>query len=164
MDSTLAGLIRLRQFPTGRRLFVFYRVLEVANTLNAISIANLAQTAIASDVVTIKLEQRWTQKRRAGKTSAKQIKAQKALQLLDIRVDRAITGLRDGAEAIIRGAGRTCGQLQVQQAGNQQRDERQQQVGEVFSGPDPGRQLGDENGEEQGARRGDQQASHVGIR
>lgn len=105
MDATLAGLIRLKQFPTGRRLFAFYRVLELANKLNATVIANLAKTAIAADEETAKIEQRWAQKRRSGKTSAKQVKAQKALQLLDIRVDRALSGIRDGAEAVIRGAG-----------------------------------------------------------
>jgi len=105
MDSTLAGLLRLRQFPTGRRLFAFYRVLELANKVNAPPIVSLAQNAITKDEETVKIELRWAQKRRTGKTSAKQVKAQKALQLLDIRVDRALTGLRDGAEALIHGAG-----------------------------------------------------------
>jgi hypothetical protein len=104
MDTSLAGLIRLKIFPTGRRLFAYYRVLEGATKLNAAVIAELAQKAIAADEATAKVEQRWAQKRRAGKTSAKQLKAQKELQRIDVHVDRALTGLRDGSEATIRGA------------------------------------------------------------
>jgi hypothetical protein len=105
METTLAGLIRLRQFPTGRRLFAFYRVLEVANKQNATVIVTLAQSAISADEDTVKLEQRWAQIRRSGNTSAKQVKAQNALQVMDVRLDRALTGLRNGAESTIRGAG-----------------------------------------------------------
>ena len=104
MDTSLPAVLTLNQFSTGRRLFTFYRILEAATKLNATDIVSLAQKAISADEETAKLEQRWAQKRRNGKVSAKQAKAQKALQALDSRTDRAITGIRDGAESAIRAA------------------------------------------------------------
>lgn len=104
MQAPLSDFIHLNQFSTSRRLFAFYRVLEIAQKLQATVIENIVKNAIAADEETHKLEQRWAQKRRTGKPSAKQIKEQKELQSLDTRVDKAVSGLRDAAEATIRGA------------------------------------------------------------
>ncbi|MDI1449668.1 hypothetical protein [Polyangium sp. 6x1] len=100
----LTDFLRLNQFPTGRRLFTFYRVREIAVNLPAPAIETLAVEAIAADEKTQALEQRWTVKRRSGKPSAKQLRDQRSLQVADIRLDKALSGLRDAAEALIRGA------------------------------------------------------------
>lgn len=104
MDTALSALIRLNQFSTGRRLYTFHRVLAVAKKMQASTIEALAQKAIAADDATYTLELRWASQRRSGKPSAKQVKAQRALQKLDSQVDKALSGLRDSAMALIRGA------------------------------------------------------------
>ncbi|MBK9259483.1 MAG: hypothetical protein IPM54_06555 [Polyangiaceae bacterium] len=104
MDPTFSALIRLNQFSTGRRLYTFHRVIAIAKKMDATVVELLVAKAIEADGHTYTLEQRWQLIRRGGKTSAKQLKAQNALQKLDGQIDRALSGLRDGAEAIIKGA------------------------------------------------------------
>lgn len=99
-----ADFFSLNQFPIGRRLYTFYRVYDIAKALPAASIEALAAEAIAWDEKTYALEQRWATKRRSGKPSAKQLRDQNAVQQLDIRLDKALTALRDAGEALTRGA------------------------------------------------------------
>lgn len=99
-----ADFFNLNQFPIGRRLYTFHRVYELAHALPAPSVEALVIEAIAWDEKTYTLEQRWATKRRSGKPSAKQTRDQKALQQLDIRLDKTLTALRDAGEALTRGA------------------------------------------------------------
>lgn len=105
MDSGLAQFIQLNYFPTGRRLHTLRQVLELAQKEGLSSLQTLVVSAIDADKATWALEGRWAVLRRRGKLSQKQLKEQKALQQLDGQVDRALAGLRDGALALIRGAG-----------------------------------------------------------
>jgi len=104
MNTALSSLLSLNQFSTGRRLFAFYRVLEVAKSMQAAVVEALVTSAIAADEATYELELRWAKKRRTGKPSAKQVKAQRALQKTDNLVDKALSGLRDGAISLIKAA------------------------------------------------------------
>lgn len=105
MEPGLSNLIQLNQFSTGRRLHAFGQVLGQAQKVGFPALEAHLVSAIAADEETWKLELRWSVQRRRGKLSAKQLKAQKALQKLDGQVDRALSGLQDGALALIRGAG-----------------------------------------------------------
>ncbi len=104
MDIALSDIIRLNQFSTNRRQYAFSRVLEIAKATQVPQIQALVEEAIAFDKGTYALEQRWATRRRTGKPSAKQLKAQKHLQTIDGRVDRTLTGLRDSALDLIKGA------------------------------------------------------------
>ena len=104
MIVNLSDVLHLLVFPTGRRIFTFYRVYEIAKALPAPAIEALAIEAIAADEKTLALEQRWATKRKSGKASAKQLRAQKALQQADIQLDHALSGFRDAGEALLKGA------------------------------------------------------------
>jgi len=104
MDIAHSDLIDLNQFSTGRRVFTFTRLLEIAKKLGLLEIQSLVEEAIDFDKGTYVLEQQWATKRKKGKPSAKQLKAQRALQRIDGRVDRTLTGLRDSAMNLIKGA------------------------------------------------------------
>jgi len=104
MDVPLSSLVQLNQFSTGRRLFTFRRVLVGLKQIQAPALEALVQEAIAKDEATYSLELRWSQKRHVGKASAKQVKQQQAMGKVDVRMDRALTGLRDNAVALARGA------------------------------------------------------------
>jgi hypothetical protein len=60
--------------------------------------------AIGHDENTRELEQRWKVKRKSGKISQAQARAQKELQQLDSRMERTLSALRKGAESVIKGA------------------------------------------------------------
>ncbi|MRG97175.1 hypothetical protein [Polyangium spumosum] len=104
MDINLSDFLVLLLFPTGRRIFTFYRVIDLAKALPAPAIEALAVEAIAADEKTFALEQRWATKRKSGKASAKQLRDQKALQRADIQLDNALSGLRNAGEALLKGA------------------------------------------------------------
>ncbi|TKD06495.1 hypothetical protein [Polyangium fumosum] len=104
MSTNHADFIDLNQFPTGRCLYTFYRVHDIAQAMPAPAIVPLVAEAIAAGQKTHALEQRWATKRRSGKPSAKQLRDQKALQQADIRLDKALSGLRDAGEALLKGA------------------------------------------------------------
>jgi hypothetical protein len=105
MDSTLSSLLPLNVFSTGRRLHTFRSVLPIAQKLGLADLEAHLTSAVEADKATWDLELKWAVQRRRGKLSDKQKKAQRALQQLDGQVDRALVGLRDGAAALVRGAG-----------------------------------------------------------
>ncbi len=107
MDSNLSALLRLNRFSTGRRLYAYHRVLAIVTKMPEVAarpIEDLVKEATTADQETYALEERWATQRRTGKLSAKQQKAQRALQKIDGQLDRAISGLRDGAMALVKGA------------------------------------------------------------
>jgi len=104
MNVSLSDFFDLVLFPTGRRIYTFHRVYDIAKALGAETLAMLAAEAIVADDKTLALEQRWATKRRAGKPSAKQLRAQKTLQRADVQLDSALSGLRAAGEALIKGA------------------------------------------------------------
>ena len=105
MDPGLSSFIQLNVFSTGRRLHAFRQVLLVAKEIGFPALEALLDTAIVAETETWALELRWGVLRRRGKLSAKQLKAQRALQQLDAQVDHALIGLRDGAASLLQGAG-----------------------------------------------------------
>lgn len=104
MLVNLTDFFHLVQFPTGRRIYTFHRVYDIAKALPAPAVDALVAEAIAADEKTFALEQRWATKRRTGKPSAKQVRDQKALQRLDIQLDNALSGFRGAGEALLKGA------------------------------------------------------------
>jgi hypothetical protein len=98
------ALIGLLYCPTGRRIFVFRQLQPIATGLGFTVLEDHLKQAIEKDTQTLLLEQRWAQKRRTGKLSDKQIKAQNEVVRIDRRLDRTLSSLRDAAVAQRRGA------------------------------------------------------------
>ncbi len=101
---SLQSIIQLYYFSTSRRIYTFQRVLAEAIQLSVDPVKVLVQEALAHDEAVYAQEQQWAYKRKTGKVSKEQKNAQKRLVKLDVLVDRCLSGMRDGAEAVMAGA------------------------------------------------------------
>jgi len=93
MEATLGSLFGLYTFSTGRRLFALRQVQKLATGEGLTDLASHANVCIVHDSSTRELEAHWA----GRKVTTFSPKARQ----LDIFVDAALMGLRDGTEAAI---------------------------------------------------------------
>jgi hypothetical protein len=98
VDVTLASLFSFYSFSTGRRLFALLQVQKAAKSLKLGDVTKHVASAIKHDQKTHALEATWASQ------SAEPAAEGPGTRGLDAQVDRALTAIRDGAQAQIDGA------------------------------------------------------------
>jgi len=101
MDVALSSLLTFYAFSTGRRTFAMQQLHKVAKDMKLAALATHVAAAIKNDRKTYDLELAWASSQRAP--AAPSADAGKAKRV-DAQVDRALTALRDAAQAQRDGA------------------------------------------------------------
>jgi hypothetical protein len=108
MDASLASLINLYVFPTGRRLFALAQVAQRAKKRGLTDLAKHCASAVAHDQHCLSLERKWagTVAAARGKAPppARPADAPPELTVIDPLMDRTLTAIRDHAESQRAGA------------------------------------------------------------
>lgn len=98
MTITPKNLIKLVRFTTGRRIFTMRQVRRAAVALNVPELIDHIDRSIAHDREVLRLETGWRSRRQSRRQHDPEARR------IDIRVDHAVTGIRDVAQMYVRTA------------------------------------------------------------
>jgi hypothetical protein len=101
MDIALSSLINLYAFSTGRRLFALRQVHKLAKQMSLADLEAHTAAAIKHDHKTHEIELKWSALQHAPQAATADPGKTKRI---DAQVDRALTAIRDTAQAQIAGA------------------------------------------------------------
>ncbi len=100
MDVALSSILNFHVFPTGRRIFTLGQLQKIATDRGLVALAERAEAAVKADRETHELEARWVVSQAAPAPPGDVDR----IRLIDVRVDRKLTSIRDAAQAHLNGA------------------------------------------------------------